>query len=87
MFDGPMELERCTFEIEQELAPEFTRKHLDGEEELLAGVALLSIRCQPATRNNTVQVRMKHKVLPPGMQDGGKANLCSQIGVIRRQLR
>src|ERR1700730_7421287 len=67
-------------QISQKHVSEPDSQHLNGEKERLfpATNPACPVRPDTAARNNAVEMRMKMKVLPPGMKHGQKANRRAQ---------
>jgi len=68
------------FEMVKKLASEQRRHHPYGKEEsFAAGYPAASIRRKSTPRDNTVNVRMIHKILSPGMQNTNDAYFCAEM--------
>ncbi len=67
-------------ECVDELGAEDAAEDLHGQEEAVARMHPASlIRREPARRNHTMQMRMQHQVLPPGVQDAEEADAGSKM--------
>jgi len=68
------------FQIVQEQASEHPRQDPDRQEEpRSAGDPTLTVRRDPAAGDETVQMRVVHQVLSPGVQHGQEADLRAQM--------
>jgi hypothetical protein len=68
------------FEIFQKKATEQTSQHANVQEEIRpARDPTRSIGRKTAAWNDAMQMRVMEEILPPGMQDGEKANLRTQV--------
>jgi len=68
------------FEVVKELAPEQRRHdHYGKEESFAAGHPTTAVRGQAAPGDNTVNVRMIHKVLSPGVQNTNDAWFSAEV--------
>lgn len=70
----------------QEFASEFTGKNAHREKELFSGMNPTPQPIKPARRDDAVDMRMEHEILPPSMQDGSKAQRCAQEFLICGEL-
>jgi hypothetical protein len=70
----------CLPQVVQEQAPEHLRQHRDRKKvSWPAGNPALSIRRDPAARNQKMNMRMVLKGLPPGVQHTQEADLRAQM--------
>ncbi|SRR5579875_1032660 len=81
--DLPMEAETALleglFQVGHEFAPEQAAEDLDRKEESLAsGDPTRAVARNSTAGNHTVEMRMRVKVLSPGMEHRLKADLCAQ---------
>jgi hypothetical protein len=71
-------------EFLDEAAPEQPREHPHGKEEARpAGDPGLAVRCEPATRDDTVHMRVVGQRRPPGVQHQRGADACAKVLRIR----
>jgi hypothetical protein len=64
----------------QEFAPEHLGQNLYGTEELFPGRnPVIPLRRQSSSGNNTMDMRMAHEVLSPGVQDCYEADPCAEM--------
>ena len=69
----------CPLEVMQEQAPEHPRQHPDRQEKPRpARDPTLAIRRDPAAGYQAMKMRVVQQVLPPRVQHGQEADLCSE---------
>jgi len=68
------------FDMSKELSTKQCRHDPDRDEEPFpARHPACAVRRQPSSGNNTVNVRMIHKVLSPGVQDAHESDTCAKM--------
>ena len=74
---------KCLLEVMQEPSPEQSRQHSDRQEEArTARDPAVAVLCDAATRDQAMQMRVVHQVLPPGVEHGQEADLGAEVGRI-----
>lgn len=73
-------------QVMQEFSSEKPRQHSDRDEKLLAGISPTAQLIQPAAGDNTVDMGMIAKILPPGMQNRSKTKSGTEIFLVSGKL-
>lgn len=87
LIEGRIQGESVLFEKAEEFAAELSGQDLYGKKEFLFRATPTAIMGQSAASNNAVDMRMEHKVLPPGMQNSGNTGNSAEISVVGAQLQ
>ena len=80
LWNGDGALGNCSFEAVEELCAEESAEDADGEEEPRSRThPARTVGTETAPGDEAVQMRMEEQILPPGVQDGGKADLRAEM--------